>query len=341
MSEKSRLDYILDDRRHKLADIRSAGVDPYPSITHRTHLAQDAKTHLGDEVGVAGRIVSIREHGKTIFADLSDQSGPIQINWRVDKLSDEAFAQVGLIDVGDLIEATGKVENTSSGQPTVIVEAYQILAKAIRPAPRQWQELENVDERFRRRYVDMMVDERVGKRFILRSQIIQAIRDFYLEHGFLEVETPILQSIPGGAMARPFQTHYNAYDQDVYLRIAPELYLKRLLVGGFERVFEIARCFRNEQADTTHNPEFTQVESYVAYWDYEDTMAFVEDLLCTVVQKVFGTDTLEIRGKQINFKRPFARQTFLEVSGGHREDAKFKQGTQGIIQPTFVTNHPI
>jgi len=340
MSEQSRLDYILADRRKKLAELEAQGINPFPSHVERTYTAAQARVADGKRVSIAGRITAIREHGKMVFADVRDSSGDVQVNWRHDELAPERFRAVKLLDPGDFIAVTGTVFRTKTDEPTVLIASYAVLAKALRPVPSDRQEIENVDERFRKRYLDLLINSGVRERFHQRSAIIQAIRRYYEANGFTEVETPILQLIPGGAMAQPFQTHYNAYDADVYLRIAPELYLKRLLIGGYERVFEFARCFRNEQADATHNPEFTQVESYVAYWDYEDLMGFVEQMVSTVVKEVFGTQKLKIGGQEISFAAPFARTTFLEVSGGHREDAKFKEGTQGIIQPTFVTNHP-
>jgi lysyl-tRNA synthetase class 2 len=341
MSEKSRLDYMIDDRKSKLEQLRTAGVECYPPTTHRTHSAIDAKNHLDQVVSVAGRLTAIREHGKIAFADLKDETGSIQITWQEKLLKPEDFAQIKLLDPGDFVEATGTVMVTKSGEITVLIDSYRLLAKTLRPIPTAHQDIEHVEERFRKRYLDLLSENGSRERLYARIKIIQAMRDFYNSKGFLEVDTPILQSIPGGTSAKPFETHYNAYDADVSLRIAPELYLKRLLVGGFERVYEFARCFRNEQADTTHNPEFTQIESYAAYWDYEDTMNFVEEMLCEVVQQVFGTNTLTIRGQQVVFARPFARKTFLELSDGHRTDVKFKVGTQGIIQPTFITNHPV
>lgn len=341
MSEKTRLDYMIDDRKAKLDQLRTAGVECYPPTTHRTHNAIDAKNHLDQVVSVAGRLTAIREHGKIAFADLKDETGSIQITWQEKLLKPEDFAQIKLLDTGDFVEATGTVMVTTSGETSVLIDTYRLLAKTLRPIPTTHQDIEHVEERFRKRYLDLLSENGSREKFYARTKIIQAMRDFYNSKGFLEVDTPILQTIPGGTSAKPFETYYNAYDADVSLRIAPELYLKRLLVGGFERVYEFARCFRNEQADTTHNPEFTQIESYAAYWDYEDTMNFVEEMLCEVVQKVFGTNTLTIRGQQVVFERPFARKTFLELSGGHRTDAKFKVGTKDIIQPTFITNHPV
>lgn len=331
---------MIDDRRSKLEALRQADINPFPPTTNRTHAISDARQALEQSVRIAGRITSVREHGKSAFGDVEDESGSIQLYWKADELGDDAFGRVRLLDPGDFVVVSGEVFVTKAGETTVLVKDYTVLAKSLRPIPRKWQELENTEERFRKRYLDLLANPSVKERFEKRTRIIQAIREFYIRNNFLEVDTPMLQPIPGGAMARPFVTHYNAYDTDVYLRIAPELYLKRLLVGGFERVFEIARCFRNEGADPTHNPEFTQIEIYAAYWNYEDMMASLETMVSTVVREVFGTDTLTLQGQEISFKTPFARKRFVEVSGGHKDDAKFKEGTKGIIQPTFVTHHP-
>ena len=339
MSEGTRLDHITRDRREKLAELRATGHTPFPAATNRTGTIAHAREQLGRMFTIAGRIRAIREHGKSVFFDISDETGMMQAYCKADVLGDQ-FAQLKLIDPGDCVAASGEVGETKSGEPTVFVQSYRVLAKAVRPLPRSWQELENVEERFRRRYLDLLSNAEVLTRFRQRSAIIHAIRSYYVELGFLEVDTPILQPIPGGASARPFTTQYHAYDTEVYLRVAPELYLKRLLVGGFERVFEFARCFRNEGADQTHNPEFTQIEIYAAYWDYEDMMASLETLIRRIVHEVFGTDRLTLNGHDIDFSLPFTRQTFLEVSGGGRDDASFKAGVRRIIQPTFVTNHP-
>lgn len=336
----TRLDHMIADRRGKLDALRASGVDPFPPTTKRGQTVAVARSMVDQQVRIAGRISAIREHGKAAFVDIEDESGTMQAYWKEDEVGADQFALLKLLDPGDFVAAEGTVFITKTEEPTVKVSAFQVLSKAIRPVPRSWQELDNVEERFRKRYLDLQSNVEVKNRFRIRAKIIQSIRNYYLGNGFLEVDTPILQAIPGGASARPFLTRYNAYDSDVYLRVAPELYLKRLLVGGYERVFEFARCFRNEGADPTHNPEFTQVENYVAYWDFTDQMNSLEEMIRGVVKDVFGTDTLSIGGQDINFAEPFARRTFLDVSGGHREDAKFKEGTRGIIQPTFVTHHP-
>lgn len=340
MSEGTRLDHITRDRREKLAVLRQRSGTPFPSDANRSTKILDARDCLEKSVTIAGRLISFREHGKSIFADVLDESGKMQVYWKADILGETAFADLKLLDPGDFVSVTGEVGLTKSGEPTVFSSSYLVLAKAVRPLPRTWQELDNVEERFRRRYLDLLSNPEVLTRFRQRSAIIHAIRSYYVDHGFLEVDTPILQPIPGGASARPFATHYNAYNTDVYLRIAPELYLKRLLVGGFERVFEFARCFRNEGADPTHNPEFTQVEVYAAYWNYEDMMSSLEELIRSLVQTVFGSTALTLNGTVIDFGQSFSRRTFLDVSGGQRNDRAYKTGVQSIIQPTFVTNHP-
>lgn len=340
MSDVTRLDHMIDDRHSKLEALIGHGLNPFPATTDRTHEIAEARESLEQSVRIAGRLTSVREHGKSVFGDLEDASGVMQLYWKADELGETLFSQVKLLDPGDFIAVIGDVFTTKAGEVTVLVKAYTVLAKALRPVPRKWQELENTEERFRKRYLDLLANPSVKRRFEQRSQIVQAIRSYYLAQHFLEVDTPILQAIPGGASARPFRTHYNAYDTDVYLRIAPELYLKRLLVGGYERVFEIARCFRNEGADPTHNPEFTQIEIYAAYWDFTTMMSSLEEMITGVVRQVFGSETLTLAGNEVSFATPFARRRFMDVSGGHKEDAKFKEGTRGIIQPTFVTHHP-
>jgi len=315
--QKTRLDHMMDDRRGKLAAIRERGTDPYPASTTRSErIAEILDAGDDAQVGIAGRLTSVREHGKTVFGDLADESGSLQIVWRADELSSEDLGFVKLLDPGDLLAIQGTTFTTKTGQFSVLVKHQQLLAKALRPAPRSWQDFDNKEERFRKRYLDMRANPDVGERFRRRSAIIQAIRQEFIARNFLEVDTPMLHPIPGGTLARPFVTHYNAYDADVYLRIAPELYLKRLLVGGYERVFEYARCFRNEGADPTHNPEFTQVEAYAAYWDYEDIMQALEEIVSAAVETVFGSRTIVLGGEQVSFSPPFPRIPFHEVSGG-------------------------
>ncbi len=338
----TRLDHIMADRRAKLDALRAAGIDPFPPTTKRTHtVAQATAAGEGALVAVAGRLLSIREHGKTIFGDLVDESGRLQLVWKANETPTEVFDLVKLLDPGDHLSVSGSIFTTKTGQLSVLVKEQQVLAKAIRPIPRSWQDFEQKEERFRKRYLDLLANPAVAERFRTRSRIIQAVRSELLDRDFLEVETPIFHPIPGGTLARPFVTHYHDYDTDVYLRVAPELYLKRLLVGSYERVFELAKCFRNEGADLTHNPEFFQVEAYAAYWDYEQVMAALEAVVSGAVKRVFGTIDRTLGHQELSFATPFARQTFHEVSGGSDDDATFKVGVKKIMKPTFVTNHPV
>ena len=272
---------LLRQRREKLARLRQQGEDPF-RVTRfdRTHLA--AEIHEGFDslegvtVRVAGRLMARRRHGKATFADLEDVSGHIQLLFRVNELGDERFQELGELDDGDLIGAEGEVMRTRTGEVTVGAKSYRLLAKALRPPPEKWHGLRDVEIRYRQRYLDLIANDDSRRVFIVRSKVVSALRRFLEERGFLEVETPIMQSIPGGALARPFVTHHNALDTDLYLRVAPELYLKRLVVGGLERVYEIGRVFRNEGIDTKHNPEFTMLEAYQAYADYREMMELME-----------------------------------------------------------------
>lgn len=337
---------LIEARKKKLEELKNKGVNPYPSISNRDFLANeilDNKEKLIDEkraVCVAGRVMALRGHGKLVFCDLVDESGKIQVVLKADELND-SFSLVSLLDLGDFIEVSGSVFVTKAGETSILASDLRVLTKSLRPLPEKWYGLKDQEVRYRERYVDLIINEDTKSNFYIRSKIIQSFRDFLIKKSFLEVDTPVLQSIPGGASAKPFITHYNAYDRDVFLRIAPELYLKRLLVGGFERVFEFARCFRNEGVDATHNPEFTNMEFYWAYADYEKMMDLVEEMIRDVVSKINNGDMeVEIYGKKIDFSKKFARKTFEEISGGKNSDEAFKKGLSDIIDPTFVTNHP-
>lgn len=337
----TRLDHMIADRRGKLEALRAQGVDPFPPTTKRTHtIAQASTVGEGTEVAVAGRLQSVREHGKTVFGDLTDESGTIQVVWKADELSEDQFSFVKLLDPGDILSASGSIFTTKTGQLSVLVKEQQILAKALRPIPRSWQEFENKEERYRKRYLDLLANPEVRQLFTMRQAIIRQTRRFMDDHAFTEVETPTLQPIYGGASARPFTTHYNAYDTDVYLKIAPELYLKRLLIGGYERVYELSRNFRNEGADATHNPEFLELEFYAAYWDDEQLMDYVEDLVIAVVSAVRGKPEIVIEGKTIALAKPFARTTFNDLTNGDLSDQSFKVGVKKVLEPTFVRFTP-
>lgn len=325
-------------RIKKLEAIKGYGVDPYPAKVKRTHSTKDALD--ADKATVAGRLRLIRGHGKAAFADLYDESGKIQLYFKFDNLGEEKYKIFELLDMGDFISATGEIFITKTGEKTIKVEDFSLLTKTIKNLPDKWHGLKDVEERYRMRYLDLMFNPEVKTSFETRSKAIQAMRDFLLERNFIEVETPVLQVIAGGASAKPFVTHYNAYDSDVYLRIAPELYLKRLLAGGYERVFEFARCFRNEGVDWSHNPEFTMLEFYHAYIDYEQLMTFTEEMIQDVVKKATGNDYIEYEGEKIYIKAPFKRVTFNEVTSGKNNDEAFKEGVKKIKEPTFVIDHP-
>ena len=278
---------LLRQRREALEALRARGIDPFGTRFPVSHWAGDLARRLGgapdDElkafgpVRVAGRIVALRHHGKTCFAHLMDYTGRIQLYARADQLGDDYGLFTGL-DVGDFVGVTGEPFRTRTGELTIAVKAFTVLSKSLRPLPEKWHGLRDVETRYRQRYVDLVVNPEVREIFVTRSRLVKTLREFLEARGFLEVETPMMQPIPGGAVARPFVTHHNALDMDLYLRIAPELYLKRLLVGGFDRVFEINRNFRNEGMSTQHNPEFTMLEFYQAYADYADLMELTEEL---------------------------------------------------------------
>ncbi len=308
-------------RRQKLERLREAGIDPYPPRAHRTHTAAEAIAafeagQLGEDqsVTVAGRLMSMRVMGKASFAHIEDGSGRIQFYIRRDVVGDELYNFFRKdLDLGDFVEVTGPVFRTRTGEVTVQVQKIRLLAKALLPLPDKWHGLRDVETRYRHRYVDLMVNPEVRQVFITRARAVQALRRFLDDRGFLEVETPILQPVYGGAAARPFITHHNQLDQDLYLRISFELYLKRLLVGGYEKVYEIGRDFRNEGISFKHNPEFTQLEFYWAYADYEKLMPLVEGMIVYVAQEVLGSPRLQYQGHEINLSPPWRRVTLREA----------------------------
>jgi len=310
-----RLNSLRKSRLDKLEKIRKLGIDPYPAKLQFSGRipTSEALTGTGKNIIVAGRLMAWREHGGSIFADLEDEFGKIQLFFKKDVLGEKKFGFLELLDFGDFIEAKGKVFKTKAGEITVEVENYNLLTKSLRPLPSKWHGLKDVEERYRQRYVDLLLNEQVRKVFETRSALIKALRHFLDEAGFIEVETPILQPIYGGAAAKPFVTHHNVLDMDLYLRIADELYLKRLIVGGFEKVYEVGKDFRNEGIDRAHNPEFTQLEFYWAFADYDDLMKFTEEMFSTVIKKVMGAIKVKFEGEEIDFTPPWKRISYQEA----------------------------
>ncbi len=305
-------------RMAKGQELREKGIDPYGNKFIRNAHAADILARFEEyentTVRIAGRLMSRREHGKAAFADLQDMSGKIQLYFRKDDIGEEAFDDyMRLIDTGDIIGVEGNVFRTRRGEISVAVKEYTMLTKTIRPLPEKWHGLKDVDLRYRQRYLDLIVNPEVRDTFIKRTRIIQAIRQFMDQNNFLEVETPMMHPIAGGATARPFVTHHNALDMKMYLRIAPELYLKRLTVGGLEKVYEINRNFRNEGISTKHNPEFTMMELYQAYADYDDMMRLAEEIIHYAAQKVLGTSKVTYQGQEIDLTPPYDRITMLDA----------------------------
>jgi lysyl-tRNA synthetase class 2 len=355
LAEEEDLPSVIKDRRDKLERLRASGVDPYSRGFRPTHSSEAAKELLGTEertppVAVAGRLMVKRLQGGLAFADLRDGKGRIQLMATKEILGEEEFAKFADLDAGDIIGATGPIFRTRRGEVTLEVHSFQLLTKSLRPLPEKWHGLKDVEIRYRQRYVDLIANPQVREVFRARTKIITALRGLLDERGFIEVETPILQEVPGGGHARPFLTHHNSLDRDLYLRIALELHLKRLLVGGFERVYEIGRVFRNEGLSPRHNPEFTLLESYQAYADYQDVMQLVEDLI--VVSAMAAGRELETtyQGEEVNLKPPFRRERMadlvLEHTGRHAVGEElndlFEEHVQPRLrQPTFVTDYPV
>lgn len=365
----------------KLRKLQKAGVNPYPARSLRTHMAGEAIGNFdelakkGKKLVLAGRILAKREHGGSVFLDIEDGTGRIQLLFKKDSLGEKDYQFfLDTVDIGDFIETRGFLFKTKQSEKTLEVEKWGILAKSLLPLPEKWHGLQDAEERYRKRYLDLLFNPELRAKFGARTKIVEHIRQYLVANGFMEVETPVLQTIPGGANAKPFKTHLNTLDIDLYLRIAPELYLKRLLVAGFERVFEIARNFRNEGMDREHNPEFTMLELYAAYWDYEKLMDFLEKMLEHVVRGNFGKTKIRFQGKDIDFKGPYKRAAFndlfkkysgLDYDESDEGELKRKAGELGIIveksmtkgnvgdeiykkvarplivTPTFVIKHPL
>ncbi|MGE5578351.1 MAG: lysine--tRNA ligase, partial [Syntrophothermus sp.] len=377
-------------RRQKLEEWRQRGVDPFGHKFDRTHLAADAIAEYesferaldgqvpppeGPEVWVAGRVMAIRGHGKATFAHIQDVSGRIQIYAKVDVLGEEAYQAFSMLDLGDLIGVAGRLFRTHRGEVTVAVGRFELLSKSLRPLPEKWHGLKDVDTRYRQRYVDLIVNPEVKQVFVTRSRILHAVRTFLTGRGFLEVDTPTLHAIAGGANARPFITYHNTLDMNLYLRIAPELYLKRLIVGGFDRVFELGKNFRNEGISIKHNPEFTMLELYQAYANYQDMMEITEELIASVAGEVLGATKITYQDQAIDLTPPWPRISMLDAiskyakvdlgetasdeearvlagRAGLKVDPKWDRGhiinelfeqyvEPNLIQPTFVTSYPV
>lgn len=372
---------MMKIRRDKLQTFADMGVAPFGHRYEVTHHAQDIRDHFdelegemdGPVVRLAGRLTAKRGHGKASFAELMDASGKIQLYFKYDVLGDEKYAQFRLLDIGDIIGIAGRTFKTQRGEITVIVNDFDLLAKSLRPLPEKFHGLKDVDLRYRQRYLDLIVNPEVCDTFRKRTKIIQSIRRTLDGAGYLEVETPVLATLAGGAAAKPFITHHNTLDIDLYLRIATELALKRLIVGGLERVYEIGRVFRNEGMDVRHNPEFTSVEFYQAYADYRDMMDLTEKIILTAAKDVLGTTKITYDGKEIdlaNIRRVTMNDAVREATGkdflsaatvaearamadeigvpyekrhgiGAILNAAFEEKVEGnLMNPTFITHHP-
>ncbi len=366
-------------RMQKLEALRAKGVDPFGARFERTHLSKDIIDDFqdldGSVVRIAGRLMAMRSHGKATFADVLDLSGRIQVYTRVDALGEDDYELFTSLDIGDIIGVVGKVFRTRRGEVSVEIEGFVLLCKALRPLPEKWHGLVDIDLRYRQRYLDLIVNPDVRRVFLQRTAVLKAVREYLDSRGFIEVETSSLHTIPGGASARPFITHHNALDIDLYMRIALELHLKRLIVGGLEKVYELGRVYRNEGISTKHNPEFTMLELYEAYADYTDMMNIAENLIHHVAMKVLGTSTVESQGKEIDLTPPWSRLTMVEAVLKHTgvdfakietdEDAEKAAKSLGVelgsdrsrgailaeiydklvepelIVPTFITDYPI
>lgn len=308
-----RLSGIREQRIEKIKQLKELGVDPYIGKTERTDVIAEARGKEGEKVKVVGRVMAIRGHGGLIFMDLRDESGQMQLVVKKDNVSEKEWLIQELVDIGDFVQAGGGVFKTKAGEISVEVKVFGLLSKAVRPLPSSWHGFKDVEERYRQRYVDLILNPEVRKVFDARTRIVRFLRQFMDKKGFMEVETPVLQPIYGGATARPFKTFHNALKSEFYLRIADELYLKRLIVGGYEKVYEIAKDFRNEGIDRQHNPEFTMMEFYWAYANYEDLMKLSEEMLGGAVKEVTGKYEIEYQGKKIDFSPGWERITFRDL----------------------------
>ncbi|SDY57617.1 lysine--tRNA ligase [Tindallia californiensis] len=378
--EGQSLNELRKIRHAKLKKLKEAGKDPFEiekvEVSHYSQYIKDHYDELENEkVTMAGRIITRREHGKATFINLQDKEGQLQIYVRLDRIGEEAYGYFQQYDIGDIIEVHGIVFKTKRGEVSVKADMVRLLTKSLQILPEKWHGLKDTDIRYRQRYVDLIVNPDVKNVFKIRSNTIKAIREYLDNREYLEVETPILDTIAGGANAKPFITHHNTLDIDMYLRIATELHLKRLIVGGFDRVYEIGRIFRNEGMSIKHNPEFTSIELYQAYADYEDIMELTENLVAYVIEKTLGTTKVTYQNTEIDFKPPWKRMTMEEsckefakidfstiasdeearqlgkkigldvepeMSKGHIISEVFETYVEKhLIQPTFITNHPV
>ncbi|MBU1130759.1 lysine--tRNA ligase [Patescibacteria group bacterium] len=368
-------------RLQRLAEIKKAGFNPYPGKARRSFLIGDVLSDFKNKekskikISIAGRIRSLRLHGGSCFIHLEDGAGKIQAYFKKDEVGNKQYRFfTDSFDVGDFIEIQGALFVTKRGEQTILAKKFKLLSKALLPLPEKWHGLADVETRFRKRYLDLLSNPEVKKIFIKRSKIIQYLRDYFLKNDFLEVDTPILQQVASGAIAKPFKTRHQALNTDLFLRIAPELYLKELVIGGFDKVFELARCFRNEGIDYAHNPEFTQIEFYWAYKDYNDLMAFTEKMLSDLVKDINGSTVVDYDNQKIDFKPPYPRIDFREAlikeckidldkhdakslikeavkkglkpekhwGKGKIADELFKEYVRPkMINPTFLINHPV
>ncbi len=377
---QAELNELLRIRRSKLAELQEAGADPFVQVRFdRTHYTTDILSGFeeleGQTVRLAGRMMSKRIMGKLTFADLADRYGRLQMCVKRDLIGDEEYKAFKKLDIGDLVGVAGEVFRTQKGEISVRVSELVLLSKNLIPLPEKWHGLKDTDMRYRQRYVDLIINPEVRDTFEKRSAIVREIRRFMDGRGFMEVETPCLNTIPGGAAARPFITHHNALDIDMYMRIATELHLKRLIVGGFEQVYEIGRIFRNEGMDTKHNPEFTTIELYQAYTDYHGMMDITEDMVVHVCETVLGTTKVTYQGTELDFSKGWKRMTmaeavkeyagldFMAMDGAQALAAVQEKGLEiekgkdswgdllalcydvfveeNLIQPTFITDYPV
>ena len=372
-------------RLQRLHTLREKGVNPYPNRVERTHTIAEVLEHFDEWQGpegsftLAGRIRLLRDMGKSAFVNIEDGTGRIQVYFRINDIGEELYRMLKLLDIGDFIQVSGFLFRTKTGERTLHARNYRLLSKGLRPLPEKYHGLEDRELRQRKRYLDLIANaEEVRNVFVTRSRVISAMRRYLDEHGFLEVETPILQPLYGGATARPFITHHNTLDRDLYLRIAVELYLKRLIIGGFERVYEIGRDFRNEGIDRSHNPEFTMMECYQAYADYNDMMKLVEEMIYSIALEVKGSPVITYQGTEIDLTPPWPRiplfDAIAEFTGidvnrypdreslaaamcanGYEADASlsrgrliddlmkamFRKGITALKQALFLTDYPL